>query len=189
MRKPTLDTLKDCVFSITGTFSVSQVDLKKKIKSLGGQVSLNCCSSDVTHILATEENFNDLTKPVKHAIRFNLPIVKEEFLNECVSQSKKVDVDQYSYTVSDDTKEKIKEEFKDQENKEKKKPGRPKAASKDDSTKETKVKVAKTKTATQPLFKTKRTAGDKVDLKQVEKSLGIQKSTKKVRATRKTENN
>jgi len=210
---PVPQILNGCVFGLTGTFtSCSQVEMKKKIKSLGGDVTLNCCGSDVTHIVSTQANFDDLTKPVKNAIRHNLPIVKEEFIEECDNTQSKVDAAPYTFAVSDEIKEKIKEEFKEEDNKEKKKPGRPRVLNKpakpvkapsdrkrgrpaagSSSTTTTNTtastKVAKTVVkSTEPTFKTKRVSGPKVDLKLVEKSLGIQKkptaSSSKVRASR-----
>lgn len=96
--------LQDCSIAIAGThagFSAGALE-KDFIIPLGATLSKTVIST-TTHLVTTEADYGKPSAKVKTAESHDIGIVPLEWLQECLSQNKRLNEDDYSFSKRDST--------------------------------------------------------------------------------------
>lgn len=90
---PTLPPLDGCVLAISGKFDNSKhthASLEQLVKSLGGSVSKSV-TKNTTHVVCTEDDYNNSSAKVAAGKAKDLPLVSPEWIFESEKLNKTVD--------------------------------------------------------------------------------------------------
>eukprot|EP01125_Pyxidicula_operculata_P012134 TRINITY_DN3984_c0_g1_i1.p1 TRINITY_DN3984_c0_g1~~TRINITY_DN3984_c0_g1_i1.p1 ORF type:complete len:919 (+),score=265.76 TRINITY_DN3984_c0_g1_i1:39-2795(+) len=134
---------ENLIFSFAGKLSKTQKALTTVVEALGGTVSSKV-TPKVTHLIATQRAVDDEIAKVEEAVKFDIPIMSESFIDD--SEEKKEFLDQKKYLIggSDHAKKNLTRDFTD--------PKEDEAKELEASTKEKKVKlVMKGRAAVDPM--------------------------------------
>jgi len=76
--------------ALTGCFSDRQM-LIDSINNSGGRFC-NIVSKKISFLIATKDSLLDNTQRIRKAIKFDKPIISEEFIHQCILQNKLLDI-------------------------------------------------------------------------------------------------
>ncbi|KAN0032467.1 hypothetical protein ACTFIV_006365 [Dictyostelium citrinum] len=107
--KPLTEIFDGIVFCFSGTFSVTQTELTKKVEGCGASTS-KTCTAKVTHLVSTVDDFKKNGASVSKALKSGIPIVTEGFITKSIEASKKLDEKDFSLSSSTDDDEEEEEE-------------------------------------------------------------------------------
>lgn len=97
---PAASPLLGCNVAISGTFAgTTQTAIQGQIESLGAEFSKSV-TSDTTHLITTQKDFDKVSVKVKTALANSIPIVSLVWLRDSESSGIKADETQYSYTTA-----------------------------------------------------------------------------------------
>jgi hypothetical protein len=82
-------------FCLSGTLSMGRKEMENLIKKNGGKIASTVTKS-VTHMLTTENEFENETAKVTKAKEFGLPIIGEDFIHDSIAKEQPVKVEKYS---------------------------------------------------------------------------------------------
>jgi len=91
-------TLQGYSFVFTGTHSVVRKALQELVETNGG-VFADTVSKAINYLIATQTEVEVGTNKVVKASKYNLPIVSEDFLHNCIKQGKVIDHTHYGYSA------------------------------------------------------------------------------------------
>ncbi|EGC36876.1 hypothetical protein DICPUDRAFT_150569 [Dictyostelium purpureum] len=97
------------IFSFSGTFSVTQSELIKKVENHGSSTAKGV-TLKVTHLVSTAEDFKKNSASVQKAKKQGIFIVSEQFIHKCIEASKKLDEKDFIISDSDDAEDEEEEE-------------------------------------------------------------------------------
>ena len=94
--------LEGCTIAFSGRFTKyghSQASLENLVTELGGK-TMKSVAKDVTHLVCTEQDYNDTEGKVKVARKRDLPLVKPEWLLDCEKEQTFVKADEFLWTAA-----------------------------------------------------------------------------------------
>ncbi len=100
-------------FCLSGTLSMGRKEMEALIKKNGGKTAASVTKS-VTHLLTTENEFENETSKVTKAKELGLPLVGENFIHESITAKKPLPADQFSLD------EEVREAFEEKRGKKRK---------------------------------------------------------------------
>ncbi|XP_051142109.1 poly [ADP-ribose] polymerase 1 [Andrographis paniculata] len=87
--------------AMAGVPNESMVEWKKKIEEAGGQVDAKLKKE--TNCLVVSGVLDDVTAEIKKARRMKIPVVREDYLTDCIKRQKKLPFDLYKVESSEKT--------------------------------------------------------------------------------------
>lgn len=88
--------LKGLTVCASGTLSMTRNEFADLVKENGGKFS-KTVTKNLTHLITTEKEFDDVTEKVSKAQGYDIPIVSEDFINDSIEQGKLANVDDYLF--------------------------------------------------------------------------------------------
>eukprot|EP01117_Protostelium_nocturnum_P005880 TRINITY_DN2115_c0_g4_i2.p1 TRINITY_DN2115_c0_g4~~TRINITY_DN2115_c0_g4_i2.p1 ORF type:complete len:827 (-),score=359.80 TRINITY_DN2115_c0_g4_i2:165-2645(-) len=96
------EVLADMTFSITGTHSVGRKQLIEIIQNAGGRFSSAVTQKGTDYLIATQQECACGTNKVEKARSYEVPIVSEQFLIDCIDQGRILKHAKYIVDETDD---------------------------------------------------------------------------------------
>eukprot|EP01098_Paradermamoeba_levis_P016150 TRINITY_DN853_c0_g2_i3.p1 TRINITY_DN853_c0_g2~~TRINITY_DN853_c0_g2_i3.p1 ORF type:complete len:384 (-),score=105.41 TRINITY_DN853_c0_g2_i3:1123-2172(-) len=87
-------SLENLLFSFTGSFSMPENELTKLVKNNGGQV-FRILSRKTDFLVTSQSEVDSKAVKVTSAKNYNVPIVSEKFIHDCIAAGKRLDHTKY----------------------------------------------------------------------------------------------
>ncbi|CAA6662611.1 unnamed protein product [Spirodela intermedia] len=99
--KSNVEGLRSLKVALTGKLKDTMEDWKKKLASVGGDVLSKI--SKGTNCLVVSEEVDDSDPEIRKARRMKIPIVREDYLTDCISKQRKLPFDAYKVELGSET--------------------------------------------------------------------------------------
>ena len=87
--------LTDCIIASCGSLNRTTREVRTTVESLGGQFS-STITAQVTHLIATEDEFERDSAKIKNAKKYKIPILSEDWLDKVEEDGSRPDESGYT---------------------------------------------------------------------------------------------